>query len=89
MNSENQKLIQRVKLQLTEKVRQLLVRMRHARQDRARTRAELELFLDDFVQEGHDLNNPVHRELLYEVLAKKLSKSETDYDPCDEDGFPK
>ncbi len=71
--TENQKLIQSVKLALTERVRQIVVRFKHARQRDERARAQLELLVDDFVQEGHDLRKPEHRELLYQVIAAKAT----------------
>ena len=80
MASENQKLIAQVKLGLTERIRQFKVRARQARHERERLRAELELLIDDFVQEGHDLRRPEHRELLYEVIARKFAtEEEEDY----------
>ena len=73
MATENQKLIQSVKLALTERVRQIVVRFKHSRQKDARARAQLELLVDDFVKEGHDLRKPEHRELLYQVIAAKAT----------------
>jgi len=71
-SSENQKLIQAVKLALTERFRQIAVRLRHARQDAEIGQAKVELLIDDWIQEGGDLNDPASREVLYQTIAAKL-----------------
>jgi len=76
MQSTNQKLIAQVKAEAMERRRVLAVRLKHARQEFRRCNAELDLLIDDFVQEGHDLTNPAHRELLYQVVERKYAPPE-------------